>query len=154
MKKIKFQGIFLCCKWLCVSLYFVHMYVISVFSFKTQKLYIWAIICPLQKSRVKIPQLLYHFPTVMLSTACHSASHLSCWFSCRIKRTAKYFLHSFLRLKWEEKGETTKATGFEKNERDCISLWKCLYLNYFIHFFVTGLGPVHIKDISFLLFYS
>lgn len=123
------------------------MHVISVAPFKNQEIYyIWACICPLQKSaESRCPcQPLCCFPDngwlpfITILERC---------FSCRSKGRVTYSLHSFLCRKCENKSVIKKATGFKKNEKDHISLWKqrvfFLYLNNFTHFCYFSKCRVH-----------
>lgn len=158
MKKIKFRGMFLCCKWLCVSLYVVCI----CMSFLSSLL-------KFRKSRSG--PLSAHCKSLESRCLCYCIiSQQWCWAQPAIQHhtwAADFFF--FLvesRGQWNISYTHFSAWSGNKKERPrrpqasrkmrgtvflCGSV--CTWITSFI-FFVIGLGPVHIKDISFLLFYS
>lgn len=135
------------------------MHVISVFPFKNQESITSGPVSAHYKNLQSQDAPASHSVvslTVRLSTGCHSSPYLSCCFSCRSKGRVKYSLHSFLCRKCENKRVIKKATGFKKNEKDHISLWKQRRFFFFCAWtisliFVAFLSPGYMEGVNFVL---
>ena len=147
---------FLCCEWLCVSLYVVCICMSFLSSL-------------LKLRRSTSGPLSAHCKSLESRCLCYYIiSQQWCWAQSAIQHhtwAADFFVESrgqrnisythFSAWNGNKKERPRRPQASRKMRKTvflCGSV--CTYLNYFIHFFVTGLGPVHIKDINFLLFYS